>query len=228
MKPPYVLVAHSLGSLESLLITDRHRDKVAGMVLIDPTLPDQGERMAKVAPGLTQFSEASRAGLVAAIRQCAERLRGAPSDRMSVAAQCAQLPSSYPPALRQAVLTNVTSRGAAEAVASFMDETPQSYAASVNPTRNYGDMPLVIMTATEPQPLPPMAPPEIASEMVAFMQDFSRGHDELAALSTRGVNVRVPHASHYIHQIKPQVVIDAVAAVIAESRRGTTNDRTRA
>ena len=47
---------------------------------------------------------------------------------------------------------------------------------------------------------------------------LERAHDELAALSTRGVNARVPGANHNIQGTKPQVVIDAVEAVVAVAR----------
>ncbi len=54
--------------------------------------------------------------------------------------------------------------------------------------------------------------------MAAYLEAFALAHDKLAALSTRGINARVPGTSHYIHQIKPQVVIDAVNEVVAEAR----------
>ena len=37
---PLVLVGASAGSLESLIFADRHRGRVAGMVLVDPSSPD--------------------------------------------------------------------------------------------------------------------------------------------------------------------------------------------
>jgi hypothetical protein len=56
------------------------------------------------------------------------------------------------------------------------------------------------------------------AETQTYLAAFSREHDALAALSTRGVNARVPGTTHYIHQIKPQVVIDAIDQVVAEAR----------
>jgi pimeloyl-ACP methyl ester carboxylesterase len=38
---PYVLVGHSLGGYESLVFADHHPKEVVGMVLVDPSIPDQ-------------------------------------------------------------------------------------------------------------------------------------------------------------------------------------------
>ncbi len=47
---PFVVVGHSLGAYESLLLKDRAPETVVGMVLVDPSIPDQVDRLAKVAP----------------------------------------------------------------------------------------------------------------------------------------------------------------------------------
>lgn len=39
---PYVLVGHSAGSFETLVFADSHPSEVAGMVLVDPSLPEIG------------------------------------------------------------------------------------------------------------------------------------------------------------------------------------------
>lgn len=41
LRPPYVLVGHSLGGLYMQLYARRHPDEVAGLVLVDSTHPDQ-------------------------------------------------------------------------------------------------------------------------------------------------------------------------------------------
>lgn len=40
-KPPYILVAHSLGSFNALMFTHQHRDEVSGLVLVDGAHPDE-------------------------------------------------------------------------------------------------------------------------------------------------------------------------------------------
>lgn len=47
VKPPYILVGHSLGGLYLQLFAKRHPDEVAGIVLVDTTTADQWERTKK-------------------------------------------------------------------------------------------------------------------------------------------------------------------------------------
>lgn len=83
-------------------------------------------------------------------------------------------------------------------------------------------LPLIMLTSTiDPPPpgviLPPMTE-EQKTQKAAMDAIWNRGHDELAALSTRGVNARVPGAHHYIQRAKPQVVLDVVAEVVTQAR----------
>ena len=212
---PYVLVGHSLGSYESLLYADRQWDKVAGMVMVDPSFPDQqavGDRVGLPSPD-------PQSGPPAAFRKCAAEIRdgkakpGGPDPD-----SCLTYPPFFPPELVRALGEKVGNPVQYETMASFMVSMPEDSALVVNPARNYGDMPLVVLTATVPQPLPPDTTPEFRAASDAWSVDWNRGHDELAALSTRGVNARVPGANHYIQNSRPQVVLDAVEAVVAEAR----------
>ena len=130
------------------------------------------------------------------------------------------------PALRQALAAKAGNPVQYEAMASFgasSDEVDSKLV--INPARNYRDMPLIVLTSTmDPPPppgvtLPPMTEAQKAQK-AAMDAVWNRGHDELAALSTRGVNARVPRADHYIQRAKPQVVLDAVAQVVSEARAG--------
>ncbi len=51
LKPPYILVGHSLGGLYMQLFAKLHPAEVAGVVLVDPTSSDQMERMKEERPG---------------------------------------------------------------------------------------------------------------------------------------------------------------------------------
>jgi pimeloyl-ACP methyl ester carboxylesterase len=50
LKPPYLLVGHSLGGLYMQLFAKLYPDEVAGVVLVDPTSPDQTARMKEERP----------------------------------------------------------------------------------------------------------------------------------------------------------------------------------
>jgi len=43
--PPYVLVGHSLGWPYAMTYTKKYEDQVAGLVFVDPSHPDQVQRM---------------------------------------------------------------------------------------------------------------------------------------------------------------------------------------
>lgn len=211
---PYVMVGHSLGAYESLLFADRRREEVAGMVLVDPSLPDQWNRFARVVPSL-DLEELQRPG-TEAMRRCATGLRngtlapGSP-DRTG----CLRpFPAAYPPGLRDA-LEPLRTAERFETMASINSSLGQSSAQAVNPLRDYGTIPLVVLSAASVG-----APPEGVSfdSMSLLAEEIDRGHDELAALSRRGAKTRVPGTTHAIHQIRPQVVIDAIEAVVDEAR----------
>ncbi len=209
---PFVMVGHSIGSYETLLFTDRHRDAVAGMVLVDPSIPDQWNRFARVAPA---FSLADQQRGTAIMRQCAADLRsGAVAPGTPDPTGClAPFPPAYPAALREALAPRRTPERY-ETMASLNASVGDSATLVVDPARNYGAMPLVVLTAGN------LGPGEgaLAEQMPRIAEEIARGHAELAALSTRGRQVRVPDTTHAIQQQRPQVVIDAVLAVVAEAR----------
>lgn len=214
---PYILVGHSFGGLESLLFADRHPELVAAMVMVDPSVPDQNTLMESVAP--TAPADPARQAAVSPFRQCAADIRsgaarlGGPDPN-----NCFQYPPFFPPELSAAFGAKVSDPVQYETMASFMENANESFAVAVNSSRNYGDTPLIVLTATMLPPIPPEMPPEALERARQFAAVFDRAHDGLAALSTRGVNARVPGANHYIQRSKPQVVIDAVEAVVAEAR----------
>jgi pimeloyl-ACP methyl ester carboxylesterase len=217
---PYVLVGHSLGSYESLLFADGHPGSVAGMVLVDPSVPGQAALMKRVAPAIAEANDAYVKGLVTLIRGCEAQARDpSPPAAGSTSSQCdLPFPPTYPPAILKALKAHALQPAQAGAVTSFYQNVATSGDQVVDPARNYGNMPLVVLTATEAQAAPPGTSAEAVAQTSAFMDAFGLEHDKLAALSTRGINARVPGSSHYIHQIKPQVVIDAVNEVVAEAR----------
>jgi pimeloyl-ACP methyl ester carboxylesterase len=216
---PYVLVGHALGAFESLLFAERHPDQTVGMVLIDPSIPDQDARRERVAPGLAQPNVDQIIGI---LRSCAEQIRRG-SLRVGGPDPDNCLSFGYPPflsdALKEALTANLLASPLQyEAQASFVQSVSEGSRIVVNPQRNYRDMPLIVLTATVSAPAAPNSTQEQLAASAAWHDEWNRAHDELAALSTRGINARVPGANHNIQNTKRQVVIDAVESVIAEAR----------
>jgi pimeloyl-ACP methyl ester carboxylesterase len=158
---PFVAVGHSLGAFESLLLKDRAPAAVVGMVLVDPSIPDQDDRLKKAAHMAPLSGKALLDPLTISLKQV------------------------------------------------------------VKPDRNYGDMPLIVLTSTNAPELPPETrDAESARTTFAAMNaELRRGHAELAVLSSRGVQRAVPDSGHYIQLDQPDAVIVAIKEVVSAARQ---------
>lgn len=226
---PYVLVGHSLGGYESLLLADREQDSVAGMVLVDPSFPDQLAALTSAAPAQAGYMLSLPNPLRSFLGKCSAALKagtlrvGGPDPDNCLHPQW---PADYPPELAAALSRLPATATAGQMLAAWdtmlFFGSPQLLESdaklAVNPARNYGAMPLIVLTHTVFQP-PDGFPAAAAAEIPAEEAAWNEGHDALAALSTRGVNARVPGAPHFIQDVKPQVVIDAIEQVCAKRAR---------
>lgn len=226
---PYVLVGHSAGGFESLLLADRLQGELAGMVLVDPAFPDEAERLARASPGQAAYMAALPDPLAPLLQPCIAALRagtlrhGGPDPNGCLHPQW---PASDPPALvaaRQRLVAEATPEAIAAAMEGLLAGNSIGMLArnsklAVNPARNYGSLPLIVLTRTQFGEPPPDYPAAARAEIPAFEAEWNRGHDELAALSSRGINARVPGAGHVIQHMKPQAVIDAIEQVVREAR----------
>jgi len=72
---PLILVAHSAGGLVALLFADRRASSVVGLVLIDPSIPDQTAIRERVAPAFAAFGDSVPKAAAQRWAQCAARIR---------------------------------------------------------------------------------------------------------------------------------------------------------
>jgi pimeloyl-ACP methyl ester carboxylesterase len=203
---PYVLVGHSMGSFNMRLFAYRHTKQVAGMVLVDPSADNQMTVLRVAAPSTVKQQDAANART----RACA-----APDATPDVLKKCAPPPPfDLPDALKgtgvgvpgPSYFATVVSEG--DAFEKF--DSQETVAAK----RSLGAIPLIVLTGADTTKTPG-APPQ---EVEAAAKAWSHLHDDIATLSTRGVNRQVEGSGHYIQMQKPQVVIDAVAEVVAAAR----------
>jgi pimeloyl-ACP methyl ester carboxylesterase len=224
---PYVMVGQSLGSFETLLFADRNPGKVAGIVLVDPSIPDQSARAARLRTQFHYLPSALGLGTSAPPafsdiwRACADEVRtGALKFGGADPHGClAMLQPPVPPAVISAVAAKLTSSPAqfATMAAFSADGLEDGQKIAINPKRNYRDIPLIILTATA---LPPGDLGEQRAYWEAVVADSTRAHDEMAALSSRGINTTIPGVGHEMQDERPQVVIDAIETVIGQLRGG--------
>jgi pimeloyl-ACP methyl ester carboxylesterase len=223
---PYVVVGHSLGAYPSLLLADRQPSNVVGMVLVDPSLPDQTAIFDRVTPAQQAWMKA-RPGPVPFLEKCAAALRsgsvhpGGPDPDGCL--RSPDYPPSWPLDFRTALNKNfvgaspATTAAALSTIASNMKSADQDTKVAINPTRNYRDMPLIVLTASDFSS-PPDYPAEAKAEIPAEQAEWRRGHDAYAKLSTRGVNRIVPNSTHAMPDEAPQLVVDAIDTVVDKVR----------
>ena len=197
--PPYVLVGHSLGSYHVRLFANTRFDKMAGLVLVDPSGDGQTERFAAVVPKLVE--EQNKLTQAQANLNCIAKLREKP------------VPANSP----LASLCGGNDPAAIDATRSEVAEMPgASTAALVASRRSYGDLPVIVLTRGDYDKGMPSS--MSAEDRAGMKQVWEAMHAEMAALSTRGEQRTVPGAGHYIQGDAPDAVIRAIADVVATAR----------
>ncbi|MGH6909092.1 MAG: hypothetical protein ACREEG_02820, partial [Phenylobacterium sp.] len=181
--------------------------QVAGMVLVDPSADGQMARMLAAAPRLEELQKAAYAGPA----RCADMAKAGTLTPQTPG--CSQPPPPDVPAdlrdwakARSGPHNFITVASELESFNTL--DTPQL----VKVKRSFGSIPLIVLTG---KPGLSGATPE---ETEAVYKVWVTMHDEMAALSTKGVNRIVPGASHYIQYEKPAVVIAAVNEVVEAVR----------
>ncbi len=211
IRPPYVLVAHSIGSFETLLYAFRHPRDVAGIVLIDPSSPDQNERIRQAAPAFHAVLDPLQKGQLAQLEKCVNDAGRAP---LITDPDCLAPPIPGYPQILQDRLAFVDRQTAGKRNFLSMLDAMMSGRDSVQlktAWRALGDVPLVVLTAGSPPPVPVTG--EAAKDVPKMQAEWNRMHDDLAALSSQGVNRTVAGASHYIYVDQPETVLNAIEDV---------------
>jgi pimeloyl-ACP methyl ester carboxylesterase len=166
---PYVLVGHSFGGLYVRVFADRYPEEVSGLVLVDPTHPDQMQR----APREGQAMDTTRR-----VMRVFDGLSHVGVLRLPAAMFMPGLPARQDAELRAHAADGFAAAAAAE-ISAIEDRTfPQ-----VRRAGPLGDRPLVVLSASH----------TVAQEPV-----FLELHKELARLSSRGTHRVVDGASHAV------------------------------
>ncbi len=192
--PPYVLVGHSLGGFDVRLYARLYRNKVAGMVLVDASHPQQQKRLPPALNDLDAtwlreqefFEFAMPFGLPRLLGFCG-------NDAERRAAECN--------------FHNVR-EGVAELKA--ISESAAQTAA----TGPFGDLPLAVLSSDPDLPEPDL-PEDLVKPTSAAWQQMQI---ELAHLSSRSTHTIAKNSGHYIQLDRPDVVIEAVRKVVDQAR----------
>jgi pimeloyl-ACP methyl ester carboxylesterase len=210
---PLVLVGHSMGGYESLLFADKHSERTLGMVLIDPSIPHQSER-------IRIFDEYNKFNSIH-LRNCfAEIKRGKHSHSSPDPNNCFEYDPTYPLELKDILKEKDLDPRRYSNQISLFEQFKKDSMRVVNSKRNYGSMPIKILSASDTGDWStvPVLSKATLRQRNQFLAEFQRGHGAMARLSTNGTHAIVQDTTHYIHATNPHVVISAINEVVDEVR----------
>jgi pimeloyl-ACP methyl ester carboxylesterase len=204
-----VLVGHSLGGLYAANYARRFPKDVAGLVLVDPTFSSP-ETRPKTAQERAEV-DAANAQASAPFVRCAELAEQRVLTRQDTKG-CFTLPPGLDDATVSYLLPTMTGPGRWRAMVSEI-----AVSASPNETMNvsFGNLPLIVLTHGAPLRLPMDTDASFAARTAMIV----RAHEAIAAQSTRGRDIVVPGAGHYIQNDKPEAVAAAITQVLAQARK---------
>jgi pimeloyl-ACP methyl ester carboxylesterase len=200
LNAPYVLVAHSLGSYFSLLFTDLHPREVGGIVLLDPSSIGQDARQKALVPKTATSTE----DFIKTLKRCAAKAQ-ASEPKHEPEPDCRFGPVSTP--------------GFYRTMASEIETMPASSAELITRKRDYGEMPLVVMSADWGD-----HPAYSPTENQALAELWLQMHEEMAGLASRGELRKVEGAGHCIQCERPDMVVAIVNEVVAKVRARSSHN----
>ncbi len=227
IRPPYLLVGHSLGGFNMKLYAATYRSQVAGMVLVDPS-EERGH--ARLDPAVRArfgdaavdkamaLDQAEYAEFLATLNACAKEAAShdlsPTSESYKSCTDPVRSPLGVDIAAERQVLQVRSAYQAAQASewANSVYQRPANvtldtaYANAFGAPGALGDMPLVVLSHSIDSPARPYA------ALDNFAQQ--RLHEQTAALSTHGVHRIVPETHHNIEVDQPQAIIDAIEDVL--------------
>ena len=214
---PYVMVGHSAGAHETLTFVDRHRDLVAGVVLVDPVRPHDMAREAAAGPKATALDRAYYAGETKRLRDCARGIETGAVKAGTPGAPCFQYFPEIPPDAQAVLARRDAEPARLRTQASLFEEYEPNGERVVRDDRDYGDLPLIVVSA-DPAKVSGLWPEAAKDEHAALIADWVGSHLELKALSRRGERRIADGAGHLVQLQNPQAVIDAVLDVVKAAR----------
>jgi pimeloyl-ACP methyl ester carboxylesterase len=209
---PYVLVGHSMGGVYVRAYAFEYPEEVVGMALVDTAHEEQELRYP------TSLSEAEQR-----MRSQMAQFLIVPRLLNSIGL-LAMYPQDYPDEFLPPLPEDIreTYRGVLLADTTHFTTVAEQYAhvdenfaeAREMQITTLGDMPLVVVTAGQPEILETL---DLSAEDAQKVEEVrAQMQSELAALSTRGQLVTADQSGHYVQLDQPEMVIDAIQGVVDE------------
>lgn len=216
VSPLYVLVGHSSCGMNIRVFADRYPDEVVGMVAVDVSHEDQSTRSWAIeVAGQKEKWDAYLQDSETCLEHAKKGLvKGTPEHKKCIAdigIRDPRLSDAINDARERMALT-------AHWQAAVASERRAVFYASSDETRatrkSFGSIPIIALTHS-PYPKAKDETQELRNARTLLWEAM---HNEIAAMSTRGINIIVPNTGHYIQFDKPQVVVDAVLQAVHIAR----------
>ncbi|MCW6534729.1 alpha/beta fold hydrolase [Sphingomonas lycopersici] len=205
---PIVLVGHSVGGPYTTIYTAKYGDQVAGLVLVDPSHPDQVSRMNAAVKA--DLNPRSQIGIVRAAAKLS--WMGVPRLVVALGGGSPKLPARAN--AETAAYSSHSIDGSLNELDGF-DRTLDEARAS----HNFGNRPLIVLTAMAPYTPTQLKMLGLQPQDGVRLKQLWRGlHSEMAHWSTRGEQRIAPDSGHYIQVDYPDTVVAAVRDMIAAVR----------
>lgn len=188
LKPPYVFVGHSLGSLETIRYAQRFPDEVKGIALIEGGSPEYYAAR----DGYTIIPYAYRALRTIGALRLLYQAKGFSEWVNDQSNGLRLLPDNLKNLDRQAALLKAGNRDMTDEI-----RRSRSNAKIVLSGRKPLDIPMTVLTA----------------DYFGKLDEDKAWRDSQAALTSWSTSARqllVPNTSHYIHAYKPDIVVQAI------------------
>ncbi|KAA6462984.1 alpha/beta hydrolase [Acidobacteria bacterium AB60] len=218
---PFLMVAHSAGAFVGILFADQRPNDVAGMVLLDPSIPDQAAIRQRIAPKSESSGNAGPAVEAKRLEDCAARLKnGTLKPNTADFDECiAQpLPPEFSGLSKRLARLNADPARLLTQASALVNVNSASPREAINPHRSFGNMPMIVLTAGQ-HPFPPDMPADLRHQIDQFFQVLASGHKAYAALSSRGRQELVEDAAHFIQFDDPRAVLAAIDDVLTAIRK---------
>lgn len=196
-RPPYVVVAHSLGSFYARVFDGLYRDEVAGLVLVDPASEDIGTRMASTPRRKPPLSPASMARVANTL------------GFFGVSRLFAGHPLPNPGSWSEADWRELYAlEQQPKSIAANTAEGPyQALGDEARAAGNFGSTPVLVLSAGHDA-----LPLDALKEKLVI-------HRELAAKSVNGRAVVIEKSGHFIPLEFPDTVVWAVRSIVGQVAR---------
>lgn len=189
-KPPYVLVGHSLASLEIIRYAQKYKDEVKGIVLIDGGNPEYYANQKPVTFIGVFHKQLIRFGIARLLYKIDSFKDSVNSERNTL-----KLLSSDLKELDKTSTLIIASND------NIIDEMrrSQSNAKKVVDGGKLGNLPLTVITA---------------GNFGQVSQSWLDSQEKLKDWSTLGKQLTVKDSNHYIHQYKPEIIINEILKIV--------------